>query len=180
MPLLGDVNYTTQGLLAMDRWLSAVEKDRSTKALSQKIIADKPGDIHDQCTDGLGQVIPSQSVCQLINPVFSTPRIVAGESIATDVKKCQLGPLRRSDYLPAVQFTDEEWAELQKAFPTGVCDWGKRGRGPAADDPVAHLPGRLGEGDLRRRVARRGTGGIRRGLGQPGVLVLAQPGHGLT
>jgi hypothetical protein len=127
VPLLGDVNYTTQGLLAMDRWLSAVEKDGSARPLSQKIIGDKPVDIHDQCTDGIGQVIPSQSACQLINPVFSTPRIVAGESIATDVQKCRLKPLRRSDYLPGVQFTDDEWAQLQKAFPGGVCDWSKRG-----------------------------------------------------
>jgi hypothetical protein len=127
VPLLGDVNYTTQGLLAMDRWLSAVEKDGSSRPLSQKIIGDKPVDVHDQCTDGIGQVIPSQGVCQLINPVFSTPRIVAGESIATDVQKCQLKPLRRSDYLPGVQFTDDEWAQLQKAFPGGVCDWSKRG-----------------------------------------------------
>ncbi|HXD58370.1 MAG TPA: DUF6351 family protein [Thermoleophilaceae bacterium] len=127
VPLLGDVSYTTQGLLAMDRWLSAVEKDGSARPLSQKIIGDKPVDVHDQCTDGIGQVIPSQSVCQLINPVFSTPRIVAGESIATDVQKCGLKPLRRSDYLPGVQFTDDEWAQLQKAFPAGVCDWSKRG-----------------------------------------------------
>jgi uncharacterized tannase-like protein DUF6351 len=127
VPLLGDVNYTTQGLLAMDRWLSAVEKDGSSKTLSQKIIGDKPVDIHDQCTDGLGQVIPNQTVCQLINPVFSTPRIVAGESIATDVQKCQLKPLRRSDYLPAIQFSDDDWARLQKAFPTGVCDWSRPG-----------------------------------------------------
>ena len=127
VPLLGDVNYTTQGLLAMDRWLSGVEKDGGTKPLSQKIIDDKPSDIHDQCTDGLGQVIPSQTVCQLINPVFSTPRVVAGESIATDVQKCQLGPLRRTDFLPSEQFTDADWARLQQAFPTGVCDWSKPG-----------------------------------------------------
>ena len=47
----------------------------------------------------------------------------AGESIATDTMKCQLKPLRRSDYLPNVQFTDDEWAQLQKTFPDGVCDW---------------------------------------------------------
>jgi Tannase-like family of unknown function (DUF6351) len=127
VPLLGDVNYTTQGFLAMDRWLSAVEKDGSSEALSQKIIDDKPSDIHDQCTDGLGQIIPSQTVCQLINPVFSTPRVVAGESIATDVQKCQLKPLRRTDFLPSVQFTDADWAQLQQAFPSGVCDWSKPG-----------------------------------------------------
>ena len=164
----------------MDRWLSAVEKDRSTKALSQKIIADKPADVHDQCTDGLGQVIPSQSVCQLINPVFSTPRIVAGESIATDVEKCQLKPLRRSDFLPAVQFTDDEWAAAPEGVPDRRLRLEQARGGPAANDPLAHLPGRLREGDLRRRVARRGAGGVRRRLGRPGVLVLAQPGHGLT
>ncbi len=127
VPLVGDVNYTVQGLIAMDRWLSAVEKDTSTHALSRKIIDDKPTDITDQCTDGLGQVIPNQTLCQLINPVFSTPRIVAGESIATDNNKCQLKPLRRTDYLPAVTFSDADWASLQSAFPTGVCDWGKPG-----------------------------------------------------
>ena len=123
VPLLGDVNYTTQGLIAMDRWLAAVEKDGSDKPLSQRIIDDKPADIHDQCTDGAGTVIPSQQVCQLINPVFSTPAVEAGESIATDTMKCQLKPLRRSDYLPNVQFTDDQWAQLQKTFPDGVCDW---------------------------------------------------------
>ncbi len=72
-------------------------------------------------------MIPSQQVCQLINPVFSTPRIVAGESVATDVNKCSLKPLRRTDFLPGAQFTDDEWAQLRKAFPTGVCDWSKPG-----------------------------------------------------
>ena len=81
VPLLGRRELHDAG--AARRWTAgsrAVEKDGSAKALSQKIIADKPTDVHDQCTDGVGQVIPSQQVCQLINPVFSTPRIVAGES----------------------------------------------------------------------------------------------------
>jgi hypothetical protein len=40
--------------------------------------------------------------------------------------KCQLKPLRRSEYAP-IQFTDDEWASIEKAFPTGVCDWSKPG-----------------------------------------------------
>jgi Tannase-like family of unknown function (DUF6351) len=127
VPLLGDVNYTTQGLVAIDRWLSAVEADHSANPLSQKLIGDRPSDVHDQCTDGAGLVIPNQQVCQLINPIFSTPRIVAGESIATDQQKCQVRPLRRTDYLPGAQFTDDQWAQLQSAFPGGVCDWSKPG-----------------------------------------------------
>ena len=39
--------------------------------------------------------------------------------------KCHLKPMRRDDY-PAT-FTDEQWAELQAAFPDGVCDYSRRG-----------------------------------------------------
>jgi hypothetical protein len=127
VPLVGQADYTTLGLIAMDRWLGAVERDRRPGvALPQKIRDDRPADVNDQCTDGLGHAIPSQTVCQLINPIFSTPRVVAGESIATDTNKCTLKPLRRSDYLPR-EFTDADWAKLVAAFPDGVCDWSKPG-----------------------------------------------------
>ena len=39
--------------------------------------------------------------------------------------KCQLKPLDRDDY--PVAFTDEQWAQLQQAFPGGVCDYSKPG-----------------------------------------------------
>jgi hypothetical protein len=126
VPLIGQTDYTVLGLRAMDRWLSAVEKDPRDVPLSRKIVDDKPSDIHDQCTDGLGHAIPSQEVCSLINPIFTTPRVVAGEGIETDVNKCSLKPLRRSDYLP-VAFTDAQWAQVKSAFPTGVCDWSRPG-----------------------------------------------------
>ena len=41
--------------------------------------------------------------------------------------KCQLKPLRRDEY--PVSFTDEQFARLQQAFPTGVCDYSKTGVG---------------------------------------------------
>jgi hypothetical protein len=125
VPIVGDVNYTTQGLLAMDRWLDAVDKDTSDRPLPQKLIADRPADVHDQCTDGLGQVIPSATLCQHINPYYATPRMVAGQPLTTDDNKCQLKPLTRSDY--GVTFSDAQWAQLQQAFPTGVCDFSKPG-----------------------------------------------------
>jgi hypothetical protein len=126
VPLIGQTDYTVLGLRAMDRWLSAVEKDSRDVPLSRKIVDEKPGDVHDQCTDGFGHAIPSQEACSLINPIFTTPRVVAGEGIETDVNKCSLKPLRRSDYLP-VMFTDAQWAQVRAAFPTGVCDWSKPG-----------------------------------------------------
>jgi hypothetical protein len=52
--------------------------------------------------------------------------MAAGGPLADDTLQCQLKPMRREDY-GTVTFTDEQWARLQKAFPTGVCDWSKPG-----------------------------------------------------
>ncbi|MGH2956560.1 MAG: DUF6351 family protein [Solirubrobacterales bacterium] len=132
VPLIGDPDYTTEGLLAMDRWLSAVEADQSEAPLAEKIIANRPADVQDRCSqiDGLEQVtIPGiGTVCEheQLQTRYGTPRTVAGEPISTDQNKCTLKPLRRSDYYP-LEFTDEQWAELETAFPSGVCDWSEPG-----------------------------------------------------
>ena len=131
-PLIGDPNYTVEGLEAMDRWLSAVEADHRSITLADKLADDRPTDVHDQCSDvtDVDQVnLPGVGeVCELplVQTKFATPAMEAGESIATDVEKCQLVPLRQSSFYP-VTFTDAEWAALEQAFPTGVCDYTKRG-----------------------------------------------------
>jgi hypothetical protein len=131
-PLIGSPTYTAEALLAMDKWLSAVEADKSTLTLEEKVAHDRPAEVHDKCSnvEGIEQVsVPGVGpVCE--NPTaqtrFSTPRVIAGEDIATDKQKCQLKPLQRSDYYP-IQFTEEEWAALQKALASGVCDFSKAG-----------------------------------------------------
>ena len=131
-PLMGDPRWTTDGLVAMDRWLDAVDKDKSSRTLAEKVAADRPDDIHDRCSnvDGVEQVnVPGVGrVCELdaAQTKFATPAMVAGEGIETDTNRCQLKPLRRSAYYP-ISFTDEQWAALEKAFPDGVCDWSKPG-----------------------------------------------------
>ncbi len=131
-PLIGDPRYTTQGLKAMDRWLSAVQRDHRNLALATKVSRDRPADIHDQCSSipGVAKIaVPGVGpVCKLkdVQTRFGTPATVAGESVATDKERCQLKPLRRSDYYPT-GFTDPQWAALRHAFPTGVCDWSKPG-----------------------------------------------------
>jgi uncharacterized tannase-like protein DUF6351 len=169
-PLIGDPRYTTEGLLAMDHWLSAVESDKRGLSLEEKVAQDRPAEAHDKCSnvEGVEQVsLPGVGqVCQLplAETKFSTPRVIAGEDIATDKQKCQLGPLQRSDYYP-IQFTEEQWAQLQKAFPSGVCDFAKAGvqqqgaipwqtyqdekRGGAViygGRPLGRAPARSGEG----------------------------------
>ena len=132
-PLIGSPTYTTEGLLAEDKWLTAVEADTRKKVtLEEKIAQDRPANVHDHCTniEGVEEVsVPGIGpVCE--NPTaqtrFSTPRVISGEDIATDKQKCQLKPLYASDYYP-ITFTAEQWSALQKAFPTGVCDFSKPG-----------------------------------------------------
>jgi hypothetical protein len=131
-PLIGDPNYAAEALVAMDGWLSAVEADHRSLSLEQKIADDRPSTVHDQCSDipDVDQVVVPGvgEVCQspLLQTRFATPRMEAGESIATDQEKCQLEPLSQSAYYPIV-FSDQEWAELEQIFPNGVCDWAEPG-----------------------------------------------------
>ena len=119
VPLMGDVNYANEGLLAMDRWLAAVESDGAPGTLAQKIIRDRPVDVHDRCSqvDDLELLtLPGVgTVCELkeVQTRFGTPRTVAGEGIETDVNKCTLKPLRRSDYYP-IAFTDASGRSSQR------------------------------------------------------------------
>jgi len=131
-PLIGDTSYTTQGLVAVDRWLSRVERDRRHVSLARKVQGDRPADVRDRCSNipgveqvdlpGVGKVCENKDV----QTRFATPAMVAGEGIATDTNKCQLRPLRRQDYYP-YSFTDAQWATLKRVFPTGVCDFTRRG-----------------------------------------------------
>jgi hypothetical protein len=123
--LIGDPTYDNQSLVAMNRWLAAVARDKSSRTLADKIIADKPAEITDQCSDGVGNKLMSKLCPAAVVPVYGTPRTVAGEAITTDQNKCALVGLHRSSY--QVKFTDAQWAQLRKTFPGGVCDYAKPG-----------------------------------------------------
>jgi hypothetical protein len=126
VPLLADTACELNSFTAMDHWLSAVEKDRGKAALPQKLIRDKPSDLGDECWDGAGHKL-SNGLCPagVVN-VEGTPRTVAGDAITTDANKCQLKPLRRTDYT-GITFTNAQWAKLQQTFPKGVCNFSKPG-----------------------------------------------------
>jgi hypothetical protein len=132
VPLIGDPNYATEAMVAIDRWLAGVEADHGTGSLAAKIIRDRPSDVNDRCSnfDGLEMItLPGVGqVCTLkeVQTRFGTPRTVAGEGVETDINKCTLKPLRRTDYYP-ILFSDDQWQRLQRAFPTGVCDWSRPG-----------------------------------------------------
>jgi hypothetical protein len=122
--LIGDPGYVDESVFAMDEWLARVDADHRAVPLPQKIIEDKPSDLADRCTDGAGTEIPSW-VCDETVVSYGTPRFGADEPLTDDVLKCRLQPLNKDDY--PVEFTKDQWARLHKAFPSGVCNYGKPG-----------------------------------------------------
>jgi hypothetical protein len=117
-------------LETMSTWLDAIVADHSSDPAIAKVVRAKPARAVDACWDKDATRIDEQFVfgnptskCGTIFPVHSTPRLIAGQPLASDVLKCQLRPARRADY--KVTFTDGEWQELTRIFPTGVCDYSK-------------------------------------------------------
>ncbi len=137
-PLIGDPRWANESLLAMDRWLSAVEADRSRVPLARKIATDRPSDVTDRCSNVPGILeIPGSAGeerrCVLppsLQLHLSTPREQAGDDTMNDRVACQLRPLDRSDYdVALLPMTDAQWVSMKQVFPYGVCDYDKPGRG---------------------------------------------------
>jgi len=98
------------------------------------IVADKPADLVDRCTNIPGIELVTGPNGPLCEPTLQThvgsPREVAGDDKYNDRLACRLKPLVRSayDFLLA-PLTDDQWATLQAAFPSGVCDYSRPGYG---------------------------------------------------
>jgi hypothetical protein len=123
-PITGEPSVAAESFLLIDQWLAAIESDHSHAPLQLKVLRDKPAAAVDACWIA-GRKVTDRAQCDHAYPHYALPRIAAGAPLANDVLKCQLKPLRRSDY--AVTFTDDEWQRLQAAFPTGVCDYTRPG-----------------------------------------------------
>jgi hypothetical protein len=126
VPLLADSSCELNSFIAMDQWLTAVERDHKRASVAQKIIRDKPSGLTDECFDGSGQKVSNSRCPAAVVNVEGTPRTVAGDPLTTDANKCELKPLNRSDYA-GVTFTAAQWTQLQQIYPNGVCDYSKPG-----------------------------------------------------
>lgn len=124
-------NLIRESLTTLNTWLDTLAADTTTRTYQQKVVAAKPANAKDACWDADGRRIDEvlsltpTSACNTLYPIFSDPRIVAGESRAGDIMACQLKPIALSDY--AVTFTPSELVRLDSIFPNGVCDWSKPG-----------------------------------------------------
>ena len=116
----------------MTRWLDAIVAD--PKPLSpDKVVKHKPAEAVDTCWDAAGaKIVEPASIapstkCNLLYPVHSEPRLVAGAPLANDVMKCQLKPVHFADY--KASFTEAQKSKMKRVFATGVCDFSKAGVG---------------------------------------------------
>ena len=122
-------------ILTMDRWITAIKADQRGGRQIDKVLRNRPDDLLEGCNtrDPVPTFIAQTqrreqdrtTTCGTLYPTNSFPREVAGAEVAADIIKCQRKPLSRRDY--DVAFTPAQWERLKDIFPTGVCNWDKRG-----------------------------------------------------
>ncbi|MEV4939724.1 DUF6351 family protein [Streptomyces zaomyceticus] len=118
---------------SMDRWLTGIEADGSSRSQQEKVIANKPAGLSDGCYLTPTQRVhapltyPASGPCADEYPISADPRLRAGEPLAESTLKCALRPLDFADY--PVTFTPAQRAQLLQTFATGVCDYTRPGPG---------------------------------------------------
>jgi hypothetical protein len=136
-------NVNAYELAAMDQWLGNIQADRSWRSLTAKIARDKPVGLADGCFLTAGQTSPTlqpggltasgtSGPCETVYPIHADTRIAAGQPEDLYTLKCALAPIKWSSY--QVTFTPAEKAELESAFPDGVCNY--RRPGPEQRSPI--------------------------------------------
>jgi hypothetical protein len=160
-PQVGDPTSFDRAFVLVDKWLGRIEADESDRSLEGKVRRNRPAAAVDTCWFE-GRPVTDQAICRAAFPYFGDPRIAAGGPLADDILKCRLKPLRREDY--EVSFSDDQFARLHDAFPTGVCDPTRPGVGQRPPIPwmtFAGGPGGRPLGDPPRSepLAQRAPGG---------------------
>jgi len=136
-------NVNAYELSAMNQWLDNIAGDSSGWSLKARIARDKPAGLADGCFLAPTQTSPtlqpggltatgSNGPCETVYPVHADPRLAAGQPEDLSTLKCALRPIDWNDY--PVTFTPAEKAELNSAFPRGVCDY--RRPGPQQQRPI--------------------------------------------
>lgn len=111
---------------SMDRWLTVLEADGTSRPRIDKIVAAKPDELVEGCRGPSGFIAQPlnrdpASRCEQLFPSASFPREVAGAGVAADIIKCKLHAPARSDY-PGL--TDAQWTRLRTIFPA-ACATGR-------------------------------------------------------
>jgi len=122
-------------LRLLERWLENMRADENLT------VADaRPADATDRCYNDTGELIASGSTvwngawngkddgaCMQEYPMYSNPRLVAGDDYAGDIFKCYLqsvdAAIAGGVYAPVDVTAHRD--ELQRVFASGVCDYSR-------------------------------------------------------
>jgi hypothetical protein len=96
-------NIAERALRAHNEWLENIASDDSRRPYAQKVVRNKPAWVTDTCWESSGVAheerftMDPAATCNQLFPIFSTVRIEAGGTLAGDIMKCRLKPVRLSD-----------------------------------------------------------------------------------
>jgi hypothetical protein len=117
----------------MEQWVASIAKDTApAKNQLERVIRNKPAGVSDACYTKGGEKITDMPRCAHMFPVYSNPRLNAGLPMGATTLKCELKKIERKDY--AKSLTEGQLAALRTAFPSGVCDYSKKGVSVRATD----------------------------------------------
>jgi len=132
-----ELPYSPQGdaIDLLERWLENMRADASVS-----VVDARPADATDRCYSGTGELIASgdgvwdgawngkeNGECMDVYPMYSNPRLVAGDDFAGDIFKCHLQSvdeaITNAVYAPIDVSAQRD--ELQRVFQAGVCDYSR-------------------------------------------------------
>jgi hypothetical protein len=117
----------------IDRWLSAIANDHApAKTTLERVIRNRPVMVTDGCYTKEGEKVADMQRCAQMFPVYSNPRLNAGLPMSAVLLKCELKAVDAKEY--TVQPTAAQLAAIKAAFPSGVCDYTKKGVSVRAPD----------------------------------------------
>lgn len=128
----GGLDLAALSLDTISKWLDDITADPAPLS-TDKVVRHKPVEAVDAYWDEAGKKITEKATFNgtggfnAMYPVHSEPRLIAGAPLTNHVIKCQLKPIRYSDY--KVNFTQTQKARMAVIFPSGVCDFSKPGVG---------------------------------------------------
>ena len=135
----------SDALQLMERWLENLQADDTLT-----VVAAKPADATDRCFSGDGELIAEgpgvwdgewneqpAGACTEAFPPYSNPRMIAGDDYASIILKCHLRSIDQAIADGVYEHIDmrPHRDELQRIFPTGVCDYSLGDAARPADLP---------------------------------------------
>ncbi|MFA0813423.1 DUF6351 family protein [Microbulbifer epialgicus] len=133
-----DYNPLDEALDIIDRWIQNIVAHPG-----KGVVENRPEDANDRCFDREGNVLAAgpdvwngdwngrpSGKCMREYPIHSTARQVAGAPITDDIFKCALQPIERALakglYGPHTEEITGRIDDLQRIFPTGVCNYNEQ------------------------------------------------------